>query len=254
MKVVILCGGKGTRMRDMAEFIPKPLVLIGGKPLLWHIMKTYAHYGFKEFILCLGYRGNMIKEYFMHYDWMNNDFTLDLGSHKHITKNKDVEDWKITFVDTGLETMTGGRIKRIEPFIDEDEFMVTYGDGVANIDINKLLEHHRKMGKPATITAVHPSSRFGVLEHTDGLVNTFMEKPRLDGVINGGFFVFNKKVFDYLKDDNSILEEGPLKSLANNNELALYEHREFWKCMDTPKDHEELNALWNSNKPAWKVW
>lgn len=256
MKVVILCGGKGTRMRDMAEYIPKPLVTVGGRPIIWHIMKIYAKYGFRDFILCLGYKGSMIKEYFVHHDWMNNDFTLDLSSNqkKILTGNRDLEDWKVTFVDTGQDTMTGGRIKRIEKYIDGEEFMVTYGDGLANIDVNRLLEHHRMMGKLATLTAIHPTSQFGVLEHGDGLVKTFKEKPRLDGIINGGFFVFSRKVFRYLKDDSTILEDEPLKQLARDGNLALYEHLDFWKCMDTPKDADELNQLWDSGRAAWKVW
>ncbi len=256
MKVVILCGGKGTRMRDMTEFIPKPLVPIGGKPVIWHIMKLYSSFGFKEFILCLGYKGSMIKEYFRHSDWMNNDFTIDRTSKemKLTTHGNDLEDWKITFVDTGQDTMTGGRIKRIEKFIGEGEFMVTYGDGLADVDVRKLLEVHRKMGRIATLTAVHPMSQFGVLEHENGLVKTFKEKPRLDGIINGGFFVFNRKIFSYLIDDSTILEEEPLKRLTRDGQLAMYEHTDFWKCMDTPKDAEELNKLWDSGNASWKVW
>lgn len=256
MKVVILCGGKGTRMRDMTEFIPKPLVQIGGKPIIWHIMKTYAQYGFTDFILCLGYKGSMIKEYFVHHDWMNNDFTLNLRSNKKtiVNHSNQLEDWNVTFVDTGLETMTGGRIKRVEPYIGEEEFMVTYGDGVANIDINKLLAQHKKMGKIATLTAIHPMSQFGVLEATDSLVKSFKEKPRLDGIINGGFFVFNRKIFSYLKEDSTILEEEPLRTLTREQQLALYEHHEFWKCMDTPKDAADLNRMWDENKAEWKVW
>ncbi len=256
MKVVILCGGKGTRMRDMTEFIPKPLVPIGGKPVIWHIMKLYSSFGFREFILCLGYKGSMIKEYFRHSDWMNNDFTLDRSSRETrlITHGNDLEDWKITFVDTGQDTMTGGRIKRIEAFVDGDEFMVTYGDGLADVDVRKLLEVHRKMGRIATLTAVHPMSQFGVLEHENGLVKTFKEKPRLDGIINGGFFVFSRKIFGYLKDDSTILEEEPLKQLTREGQLAMYEHTDFWKCMDTPKDAEELNKLWDSGNASWKVW
>ncbi len=256
MKVVILCGGKGTRMRDMTEFIPKPLVPIGGKPVIWHIMKIYSAFGFKEFILCLGYKGSMIKEYFRHSIWMNNDFTIDLASPEHVltTHGTDFDDWKITFVDTGLDTMTGGRIRRIEPFIDGDEFMVTYGDGLADVNISRLLEVHRRMGRTATLTAVHPMSQFGVIEHSDGLVKTFKEKPRLDGIINGGFFVFSRKIFSYLEGDSTILEEEPLKQLTREGQLAMYEHPDFWKCMDTPKDAEELNKLWDSGSASWKVW
>lgn len=229
MKVVLLCGGMGTRLREQTEFMPKPLVEIGGMPILQHIMKIYSHYGHNEFVLCLGYKGDMIKEYF---------------------KNSD---WNITFADTGLETNTGGRIKKIEKYVDGDTFMCTYGDGVSNIDLNKLLEQHEKMAKIATLTAIHPMSRFGIIETEDGLVKSFKEKPRLDGIINGGFFVFNKDVFDYL-DDNSVLEQEPLKNLSKDNQLAVYEHQDFWECMDTFKDAKELNQMWDSGNVPWRIW
>ncbi|MBN2518227.1 MAG: glucose-1-phosphate cytidylyltransferase [Candidatus Altiarchaeota archaeon] len=255
MKVLILCGGAGTRLKEQTEFMPKPLVEIGGMPILWHIMKIYSHYGYKDFVLCLGYKGSMIKDYFMNFEWMANDFTLDLSSKKERTIHEpnNLEDWRVTFADTGLETNTGGRIKRVEKYVDGDTFLCTYGDGLADIDIGKLLAHHKKMGKAATLTAIHPTSRFGVIETKDGIVNSFKEKPRLDGLINGGFFVFNKKVFDYL-DDDSVLEQEPLKNIAKDRQLSVFEHNGFWGCMDTFKDANDLNRLWESGNPPWRVW
>lgn len=256
MKVVILCGGMGTRMREETEFKPKPLVPIGRMPVLWHIMKIYSHYGFKDFILCLGYKGEMIKEYFLNFEEMTNDFTLNLRSKKekvtHHNKER-LEDWNITFVDTGFETNTGGRVKGIEHLVDGDEFFLTYGDGLSNVNISRLLDYHRSKKKVGTLTAINPTSPFGIIEVANGIAKSFKEKPRLEGLINGGFFVFNKKIFDYL-EENSILEEEPLKRLTAEKGLAVYEHNDFWQCMDTFKDVERLNKMWREGDTPWKVW
>jgi len=247
----------GTRLREETEFRPKPLIEIGGRPILWHIMKIYSHYGFNSFILCLGYKGAMIKEYFLNYECMNNDFTINLGSSRHslIFHGSHTEwNWTVTLVDTGLETMTGGRIKKTEKYIDSEIFLATYGDGVADIDIAQLVEFHKEKGKIATVTGFHPFSRFGVIEATpDSLVARFKEKPLLEGMISGGFFVFNRKIFDYL-DENSILEQEPLAQLAKDGELAVYQHKGFWKSMDTYRDFLELNKMWAEQDTPWKVW
>jgi len=256
MKVVILCGGVGTRMKEETEFKPKPMVRIGEKPILWHIMKIYSHYGFNDFILCLGYKGDMIKEYFLNYDCMNNDFTIDLGCKDKISfyGNHCESNWRVTLADTGLETNTGGRIKKIEKYVDGDTFFATYGDGVADINLKKLLEHHKTKGGVATLTAVHPLSRYGVIESDDeDMIKGFKEKPKLDGWINAGFFVFNKDVFDYL-DGNCVLEKTPMERLSGKGELAVYHHSGFWQCMDTFKDSELLNHLWSSSSAPWRVW
>lgn len=253
-KVVILCGGKGTRLREQTEFIPKPLVDVGGHPILWHIMKIYAHYGYNSFICCLGYKGDLIKQYFLNYEFMHNDFTIKLDEKNEKTIiNQEEKDWAITLANTGLETMTGGRIKKIEKYIDGDIFLATYGDGVADINIDKLINYHLEKGKIATITGVHPISRFGIIEHAGGLVKRFREKPQVNEVINGGFFIFNRKIFDYL-DDNSILEKEPLEQLALDKELAVYEHKGFWFCMDTYRDYLEINNIWSEDKAVWKIW
>ena len=256
-KVVILCGGRGTRMQKETEYLPKPLVEIGGKPILWHIMKTYAHYGFNEFILCLGYKGKMIKEYFLNYEAMNSDFTLSLGSNNIESYNQSQENnWKITFADTGENAQTGARVKKIEKYIDSDVFMLTYGDGVANINIEKLLKFHTQHGKIGTVTGVHPVSRFGELAIDGEKVTEFGEKPQIkEGFINGGFFVFNKNFFNYLKkDDDCYLEKYPLERLAKDGELKVYLHEGFWQCMDTQRELDILNNLWDSSKAFWKIW
>ena len=258
IKVVILCGGKGTRMKEETEYRPKPLVEIGGKPVIWHIMKIYAHYGFKQFILCLGYKGNMIKEYFRNYAALNNDFTIQLKNHNDIQfhSNHEETDWQVTLVDTGEEAQTGARIKRVGKYIDSDLFMVTYGDGVANINIQELLKFHKQHNKTGTITAVHPPSRFGDLVLKDGRVVEFNEKPQArEGLISGGFFVFNKVFLDYLKDDNScFLEKKPLEQLTSEGKLMCYVHTGFWQCVDTYRELELLNKLWALPEPPWKVW
>jgi glucose-1-phosphate cytidylyltransferase len=255
MKVVILCGGMGTRLREETEYKPKPMVEIGGKPILWHIMKGYAARGFKEFVLCLGYRQQVIREYFLHYQSMNKDFTVHLSKHEEITyhSNHD-EDWTVTLADTGDKTPKGTRIKMVEKYIDGDEFMITYGDGVCDVDAAKLLEFHRSHGKIATFTGVHPISRFATVE-TDakGGIVDWNEKKSLEGYINAGFFVASKNLFKYL-DDDCELEEMPMKALAREGQLRMYQHNGFWQCMDTYRDATLLNELWASGKAPWKVW
>lgn len=271
MKVVILCGGMGTRLREETEYKPKPLVEIGGKPILWHIMKIYSHYGFKDFVLCLGYKGKMIKDYFLNYEIANNDFTLKLESNdiKFYNSHKE-KDWIITFAETGKNAMTGARIKRIEKYIDSDLFMLTYGDGVADINLRELLEFHKSHGKIGTVTGVNPSSRFGELVIMGSQVKEFSEKPQIkDSFVNGGFFAFDKRIFNYLEDnDDCIFEKEPLKNLTLDKELMIYKHKGFWQCMDTYRDLQLLNNLWagqevekelyfseiKNTKPLWKIW
>ena len=226
MKVVILCGGKGTRMREETEFKPKPLVTIGGMPILWHIMMTYSTFGFKEFILCLGYKGDMIKEHFMSIEWLSNDFSLELGKGKGKVTHHAVglEDWTITFADTGDDTETGGRVKRIQKYVEDDEFLLTYGDGLADIDIDMLVKFHHETGKVLTVTGIHPPSRFGILDVDDGVAKSFREKPALEGLVNGGYMVCKKDIFEYL-DDNSIFERMPMQKMAKDGGLAVYHHK-----------------------------
>lgn len=252
INVVVLCGGRGTRLVEETEYRPKPMIRIGELPILVHIMNIYSASGFRRFVLPLGYKGEMIKDYFLNFDYYTNDFTLELSSQKAITPHSRLHpDWRITLANTGLETLTGGRIKRVEPYIEGETFMVTYGDGVADIDLDLLLAQHRKMGKLATVTGVHPLTRFGELEVADGLVREFREKPQVKtGLINGGFFVFQRGIFDYLTEDCS-LEKEPLENLARDGELAIYRHEGFWHCMDTYRDMESLNQLWNSGKAPW---
>lgn len=256
IKVVILCGGMGTRLREETEFKPKPLVEIGGKPILWHIMKIYSHYGFKDFILCLGYKGEMIKEYFLNYELLNSDFTIELGSKNiEIHGSHDESGLKVSLVNTGETTLTGSRVKKIEKFIDSETFMLTYGDGVADINISELLKFHKSHGKIGTITGVHPVSRFGELVVRDSEVVSFSEKPQSsDGLINGGYFVFNRQFLDYVRqDEDCVLEKEPLEDLVRDGELRVYKHNGFWQCMDTYRDFILLNSLWKTN-PQWKVW
>lgn len=258
MKVVILCGGLGTRLREETEFRPKPLVDVGGRPILWHIMKLYAHYGFREFVLCLGYRGNMIKEYFLNYEAMNNDFTICLGKKSQIQYNDthEEQDFLVTLADTGGESMTGGRVRRIRKYIgSDDRFMVTYGDGVSDVDIPKLLEFHRAHGKIATVTTFRPVSRFGILNIDDtNQVMNFIEKPKSDAWASAGFFVFENKIFDYLDSDSTILEREPLERLAAEGELMAYHHQGFFFAMDTYREYQQLNDLWKSGQAPWKKW
>jgi glucose-1-phosphate cytidylyltransferase len=257
MKVLILAGGQGTRMREETEYKPKPLVDIGGKPILWHIMKIYGHYGIKDFVVCLGYKGTMIKEYFLNYETMNNDFTIHLGEkHKILYHDAHLEqDYSVTLADTGLNTMTGGRIKRVGRHIDSDLFAVTYGDGVSDVNIDKLVAFHKSHGKLATLTAMQPTSRFGLLDiGGEGQVKTFAEKPREEGWVNGGYFIFNKKVLDYIDADETILEREPLERLAREGQLMAYRHKGFFFAMDTYREYKMLNDMWDANEAPWKVW
>ena len=258
MKVVILCGGLGTRLKEETEYKPKPMVEVGGRPILWHIMKTYSHFGFNKFVLCLGYRGDVIKNYFYNYEIRNNDFTLKLHTNKITMHNKfDEADWEITFAETGALNMTGSRIKQIEKYCDEDLFMLTYGDGVCNLNINELIEFHKSTGKIGTVTGVLPSSRFGELSTDGKKVVSFNEKPLVQkgGYISGGYFIFNKEFFRYLQEDeNCILERNPLETLAKEGQLMMFRHDGFWQCMDTYRDFELLNTLWKENRAEWRVW
>lgn len=255
MKVVILAGGFGTRLSEETEMRPKPMVEIGGNPILWHIMKIYSTYGFNDFIICLGYKGYIIKEYFANYFIHNSDVTIDLKNNQIIVHSIKTEPWKVTLVDTGLNTMTGGRIKRIQPYIGNKTFMLTYGDGVGNVNIEELLQFHKSHGKYATLTAVQPSGRFGVLELTGNQVIRFEEKPKGDGAwINGGFFVLEPQIFDYIEGDETVWEKEPLEKLAKDGQLMAYKHRGFWKPMDTLRDKRELEMLWQSGNPPWKIW
>ena len=254
LPVVILCGGMGIRMGDER---PKMLVEVGDRPVLWHVMKIYASQGFPHFILTLGYRGEDIKQYFLEYGPMTHDFTLTLGTAPAIEYHDShpEEGWRITFADTGLHTQTGARIRKVAHYIESDTFFATYGDGVADIDLAALLAFHHRMGRIATLTGVHSFSRFGVVQtNGQGLITGFQEKPLVDALVNGGFFVFEREVFDYLEGgDGVILEKEPLQRLANEGQLAIYEHTGFWRAMDTFKDAQEMNALWRENAP-WKTW
>jgi glucose-1-phosphate cytidylyltransferase len=257
MKVAILCGGLGTRLREETEFRPKPMVEVGGRPILWHIMKLYAHYGFREFVLCLGYRGNMIKEYFLNYEAMNNDFTVNLGRASSIEINGDHEeqDYRITLANTGLESMTGGRLKRAQKYLTDDCFMLTYGDGVSDVDLGRLLEFHKSHGKIATVTTFRPVSRFGILNIDDSKqVLSFIEKPKSDAWASAGFFVFQREIFNYLDGDQTILEQEPLERLAAEHQLVAYNHDGFFYAMDTYREYQFLNEVWSSGKAPWKVW
>jgi glucose-1-phosphate cytidylyltransferase len=256
MKVVILAGGFGTRLSEETDFRPKPMIEIGERPILWHIMKVYSHYGFNDFIICLGYKGYVIKEYFANYFLHQSDVTIDLKNNGLEIHQSKAEAWKITLVDTGLNTMTGGRIKRIQGYIGDETFMVTYGDGIGNIDIQDLLKFHKNHGKFATVTAVQPLGRFGALALGKGNnVISFQEKPKGDGAwINAGFFVLEPQIFQYIADDKTPWEKKPLDNLARDGNLVAYMHYGFWKPMDTLRDKIELEGLWNAGKPPWKIW
>ena len=260
MQVVILCGGAGTRLREETEYRPKPMVYIGERPILWHIMKIYACYGHKDFILPLGYKGDMIKEFFLHYEVMNNDITIELGKQEscQVHNSHNENDWKITLANTGEDTLKGGRIKRIEQYIRDDIFLLTYGDGVANVDIDALVKFHRSHGKTVTLTGVSPIARFGELGIEGNLVTRFQEKPQATsatGLINGGFFVLNREIFDYLTTDgNCDFEFGALEELARAGELMVYKHKGYWACMDTLRDMEYLNNAWSRGQAQWKIW
>ena len=250
MKVIILAGGFGTRLSEYTDAIPKPMAKIGDKPILWHIMKIFEHHALNDFVLALGYKNEIIKEYFSKYSLLNSDFSIDLKSGNMEMHQVQSEDWNVTLVDTGLETMTGGRIKRLKDFIGNQTFMVTYGDGVGNIDIKNLIKFHKSHKRLATVTAVRPQARFGELEIVDDCVKSFKEKPQLDqGWINGGFFVLEPEVFDLISDDSVMFERQPLEELSSEENLMAYKHHGFWKCMDTKRDLEILNELWNTNPP-----
>ncbi len=256
MKVVILAGGFGTRLSEETVLKPKPMVEIGDKPILWHIMKIYSHFGYNDFIICLGYKGYFIKEYFANYFLHQSDVTFDLSNNSMDIHNSKTEPWKVTLVDTGLETTTAGRIKNIKKYTNDETFMLTYGDGVSDVDISKLVDFHRKNKKFATVTAVQPSGRFGALEfgNNENLVTSFKEKPKGDNSwINGGFFVLEPEVFKYI-DEKEMWEKKPLEKIAEDTQLAAYKHIGFWKPMDTLRDKNELEELWSNNKADWKLW
>jgi glucose-1-phosphate cytidylyltransferase len=258
MKVVILAGGLGTRLSEETDIRPKPMVEIGGRPIIWHIMKIYAQHGFKDFVICLGYKGYFIKEYFANYFLHQTDITIDLGNNRVEYHKSDSEDWKISLIDTGKDSMTGGRIKRIQPFIGNEPFMLTYGDGVADINVSSLVDFHKGHGKMLTVTSIQPSGRFGALDLDESTqqVHSFFEKPKGDGVwINGGFFVCQPEVFDYIKQgDATIWEQEPLQSIAQDGQLMGYRHEGFWSPMDTLKDKQDLNEMWNKGTAKWKIW
>jgi len=255
MKVVLLAGGYGTRLSEETDIRPKPMVEIGGKPILWHIMKIYSTYGFNDFVILLGYKGYYIKEYFANYYLHQSDVTFDMKNGDMQVHNNSSEPWKVTLLDTGLESMTGGRIKRAKEFIGNDTFMLTYGDGVSDVNIKKLVDFHQKSNTKVTMTAIQPSGRFGALDIESHLVKKFVEKPAGDGNwINGGFMVCEPEVLDLIEDDMTIFEQYPLQSLAQKGELSAYKHKGFWQCMDTLRDKIYLNDLWDKEKAHWKVW
>ena len=257
MKVIILAGGWGSRLGLLSELVPKPMVYIGNRPVLWHIMKTYSYYGYNDFIIALGVKGQVIKEYFHDFEAINNDFTVDLSTGKMIYHNKHKEnEWKVTLVDTGINTLKGGRIKRVEHFLDDEINMLTYGDGVADIDINKLVEFHKSHGKTVTFTGVHPSGRFGEFEEKNNQVMSFEEKPSQGkSFINGGYMVFNRNLLDFLSpNEDCDFEFNALEKLAQNGEVMVYKHEGKWECMDHERDVAHLNTLWNENKAFWKIW
>ncbi len=255
MKVVILAGGLGTRLSEETGVKPKPMVEIGGKPILWHIMKIFGRSGFEDFVVCLGYKGYMIKEFFANYVTHGSDITIDLKTNSSLLHNNSTEPWRISLINTGDKTMTGGRILRIRKYLDNQTFMLTYGDGVADIDIEALLAFHKSHGKLATVTAVRPPSRFGGMAIENGIVTDFIEKPQIgEGWINGGFFVLEPGVLDYISGDEMPFEREPLEHLARDGQLAAYKHDSFWQCMDTMRDVMFLNELWDSGAGPWKVW
>ena len=256
MKVLLLAGGFGTRLSEETDIRPKPMAEIGGKPILWHIMKLYSHYGFNDFVILLGYKGYYIKEYFANYFLHQSDVTLDLVENKMEVHSNASEPWKVTLLDTGLNTMTGGRILRAKDFIGNEPFLLTYGDGLADIDIGNLMNFHKSHGKAITMTAVQPEGRFGALEtDADNKVLSFMEKPKGDGSwINGGFFVCQPEVLDYIDGDSTVFEREPLEKLAEDQQLYTYLHTKFWKCMDTLRDKIQLNEMWDKGDAKWKIW
>lgn len=256
MKVAILCGGLGTRLREETEFKPKPMVEIGEYPILWHIMNIYSCYGFEEFYLALGYKGNIIKEYFLNYYNHSSNLTIDLSSGKVDAVKKCPRNWKVHLIETGLNTLTGGRLRRLKPYLEHETFMLTYGDGVSDINLSELVKFHRSHGKIATVTAVRPVARFGGMSLDDGgEITEFKEKPQTgEGWINGGFFIFEPEIFKYLSGDQTVLEKDPLEKLAQNGQLMAYKHVGFWQCMDTLRDKESLEQMWTMPNPPWKKY
>jgi glucose-1-phosphate cytidylyltransferase len=256
MKVVLLAGGFGTRLSEETDIKPKPMVEIGGKPILWHIMKLYGHFGYTDFIVCLGYKSYVIKEYFANYFLHMADVTFDMSSNQMTVHRKHAEPWKVTLVDTGAATMTGGRIKRVREFVGNETFMVTYGDGLSDQNLNDLVAFHKKQGRLGTMTTVQPSGRFGAVDIVkDNKIDAFVEKPRGDGAwINAGFFVFEPQVFDYIDGDDTVLEKAPLEGLARDGQLSAFKHNGFWKPMDTLREKHEFEDLWQSGKAPWRVW
>jgi glucose-1-phosphate cytidylyltransferase len=255
MKVVILAGGFGTRLAEETVKIPKPMVEIGGRPIIWHIMMHYSHFGFNDFLIALGYKGEVIKEYMLHYCSMHCNLTVNLRNGKVIMHNELKIDWVVNLIDTGYNTMTGGRVKRLAPYIGDKPFMLTYGDGVSNINLNNLLSFHQSHGKLATITAVRPSARFGYLELDDNKVSEFSEKVHTkEGWINGGFFVLEPEVLNFIKDDDTVFEKEPLQNLAKSGQLMAYQHDSFWQCMDTLREKNLLESMWQSGNAPWAMW
>ena len=253
MKVVILAGGFGIRLSEYTDSIPKPMVTVGGRPILWHIMNTYAKFEHKDFYIALGYKSEVIKEYFLNYRALNSDFTVDLLHGDIVAHQQDVVDWRVTLVATGLNSMTGGRVKRMQDFIGDETFLLTYGDGVANIDLDALVEFHKNHGKMVTVSAVHPSARFGELSINNNVVTSFQEKPQTtQGWINGGYFVIEPEFFNLIEGDSTILEKDPLEKAAKMGELMSYQHYGFWQCMDTKRDRDSLEYLWNTDSAPWK--
>ena len=254
MKVIILAGGFGTRLSEYTESIPKPMVTVGGKPILWHIMNTYAKFEYKDFYVALGYKAEVIKEYFLNYRSLNSDFTVDLSNGIVVAHQQDAVNWRVTLVDTGLNTMTGGRVKRMKDYIGNEAFLLTYGDGLADIDINSLIDFHKEHGKMVTVSAVHPGARFGELGLDGDLVISFKEKPQTtQGWINGGYFVIEPEFFDLIEGDSTILEQDPLERASQMGELMSFQHDGFWQCMDTKRDRDTLELLWKSCNAPWKV-
>ncbi len=255
MKVLLLAGGYGTRLSEETDIKPKPMLQIGGKPILWHIMKMYSHYGFNDFVILLGYKGYYIKEYFANYYLHQSDITFDMKNGEMKVHNNSSEPWKVTLVDTGLDTMTGGRIKRAKEYIDDETFMLTYGDGVSDVNIKDLVVFYKNNNKKATMTAIQPAGRFGALDIETNLVNNFVEKPAGDGNwINGGFMVCEPDVLDLIESDSTTFEQYPLQTLARQGELGAFKHHGFWQCMDTLRDKTSLNNMWNRKEAKWKVW
>ena len=253
MKVVILAGGFGSRLSEYTESIPKPMVTVGGKPILWHIMNTYAKFEHKDFYVALGYKADVIKEYFLNYRALNSDFTVDLSNGSIVAHQQDAVDWKVTLVDTGLNSLTGGRVKRMQDFIGNEPFFLTYGDGVADIDLDALIKFHKGHGKMVSVSAVHPGARFGELDINNNVVASFKEKPQVtQGWINGGYFVIEPEFFDLIEGDSTILEKSPLEKAAQMGELMPYQHNGFWQCMDTKRDRDSLEDLWRTDSAPWK--